>query len=110
MEIAFAKKKLRQLCESEAQAKRDLGIEVANILKKRIADLRAATCVGDLLAGQPREEGARGQNIAMELNNGSCMVFCVNHNVVPKVHSGRVDWSKVSRIKILRIECENTND
>ena len=39
VEIAFAKKSLRQLCESERRARRSLGLRVAEKLKRRIANL-----------------------------------------------------------------------
>ncbi len=108
MELAFAKKSLRQICESEAKAKRDLGIKMAELLKRRLADLRAATSVKDLVAGRPRElEGARRRHIAVDLCVGSRMVFCANHNTIPMLGSGGVDWSRVSRVKILRIESDH---
>jgi len=108
LELAFAKKSLRQLCESEAKAKRDLGVRMAEKLTRRLADLRAATCVKDLVAGRPRElDGARHRHIAVELCNGARIVFCANHNAIPMLESGGVDWSRVSRVKILRIESDH---
>jgi len=108
LELAFAKKSLRQLCESEAKAKRDLGVRIASTLKRRLADMRAATSVKDLVAGQPRElEGTHRLHIAVNLCDGSRIVFCANHNATPMLESGGVDWSRVSRIKILRIESDH---
>jgi proteic killer suppression protein len=108
LELAFAKKSLRQVCEREANAKRDLGAKIAEKLRRRLADLRAATCVKDLVAGRPRElKGARHRQIAVDLCEGFGIIFCANHNSVPTLESGGVDWAKVSRIKILRIEAIN---
>lgn len=105
MELAFAKKSLRQLCENQAEAKRNLGIGMADKLRRRMADLRAATCVKDLVAGRPSEfEDARRQQFSVDLCEGSRIVFCANHNTIPLLKSGGVDWSRVSRVKILRIE------
>lgn len=105
LELAFAEKPLRQLCENETIAKRKLGIRVAEKLKRRLADLRAATCVKDLVVGRPRELGdAYPKQIAMDLCDGYRIVFCTNHNTDPLLESGAIDWEKVSRIKILRIE------
>jgi hypothetical protein len=105
LELAFASKSLRQLCESEEKATRDLGGRVAQKLRRRLADLRAATSVNDLVAGRPRElEGAPHRNLAVNLSESSRIVFCANHNTIPLLPSGRVDWSRVSRVKILRIE------
>lgn len=105
MELAFANKPLRQTCESESIARRDLGVRIAEKLKRRLADLRAAKSVTDLVAGRPRElEGSDGEHYAVELRDGSRIVFCANHVTIPVLESGSVDWSKVNRVKILRIE------
>jgi plasmid maintenance system killer protein len=105
LELTFATKSLRQLCESEAAAKRELGADVAERLKRRLADLRAAAHVNDLVAGQPREiEGAHNRCIAVHLYDGYRIVFCANHRTVPVLDSGSVDWSGVRRVKILGIE------
>ncbi len=105
MELAFDKKSLREVCENEDKAKRDLGVRVAERLKRRLADLRAATCVKDLVAGQPRElDGADHRHITIDLCEDYRIVFCANHTATPMLESGDVDWSRVSRVKILRIE------
>ncbi len=39
LELAFANKALRKLCENEARAKAELGAPVAEKLKRRLADL-----------------------------------------------------------------------
>jgi hypothetical protein len=105
VEIAFTKKSLRQLCESERTARRSLGLTVAGRLKRRLADLRAANCVKDLIAGRPKElQNARAGQIAVELGEGFRLVFCANHSIPPLVDGRRVDWSKVNRVKIISIE------
>lgn len=105
LEIAFAEKSDRQLCENEAIAVRKLGAKLADKLKRRLADLRAATSVKDIVAGKPQVLfGKHKHQIAVELCDGYCLLFCANHNVNPLLESDEIDWSRVSRIKILRIE------
>jgi proteic killer suppression protein len=105
LELAFATKSLRQLCESEAEANRHLGVRVSEKLRRRLSDLRAATSVKDLVASRPRElRGVRQPYLAVELCEGSRLVFGPNHTVMPVLESGDVDWSRVSRVRILRIE------
>lgn len=102
MEIAFDTISLRKLCESESEAQRKLGVEIAKNLKRRLADLRAATSVKDLVAGRPRElDGARYR---LDLSEGCLIIFCANHTTVPELKSGKVDWTRVSRVKLLEIE------
>jgi len=108
LELAFVNKALRQLCENSAKANRELGNGVADRLRRRVADLRAATCVSDLLVGTPEEISRTDQpQIIIDLRNGFQIRFCANHNTVPKHESGAIDWSKVSRVKILAIETKN---
>lgn len=104
LELAFANKSLRKLCESEAHADRHLGRTVAQQLRRRLSDLRAATNVKDLVAGRPREvTGGRRGRMAVELTSDCRLVFCANHAVLPLLASDDVDWSKVNRVKILSI-------
>lgn len=108
MELAFDSKSLRTICENEAHAKRKLGPTVAEVLRHRLADLRAATSIKDLIVGRPRIlDGTDHQHVVIDLCDDYRMVFCANHpnNLVAK--SGKIDWPKVSRIRILSIESDH---
>lgn len=106
--LAFESKSLRTICESEAHAKSELGPTVAEVLKHRLADLRAATSVKDLVVGQPRVwDSADHQTMVIDLCDGHRMVFCANHLNNPVANPGKLDWPRVSRIKILKIESDN---
>jgi proteic killer suppression protein len=103
--FAFSTKALRSLCECQARAERELGFKVAKKLRERIADIRAAENVTDLVAGRPREiEGGRLPNYSINLADGYRIVLCPNHNEIPLTKSRRIDWSKVSRVRIHKIE------
>ena len=105
MEFAFENKLLRGLCENEPQAQRILGANVASKLKHRLADMEVAQCVTELVAGKPRElDGVRRGQISVDMCDGYRIIFCANHNNIPLMVSGSVDWSKVTRIKILNID------
>lgn len=104
MELAFASISLRTICESEAQAKHELGPEVAETLKHRLSDLRAATSIKDLLVGRPHIlDGTDHQHMAIDLCEEYQMVISANHPKNPFTESGKLDWPRVSRIKILQI-------
>lgn len=108
LELAFANKNLRHLCESSAKANRELGVDTADKLRRRIADLRAAISVSDLLLGAPKEIDCDGRpQIALDLDKRFQITFCANHNTLPELESGTVDWSKVSRVKIVTVEEKN---
>jgi len=102
LQLSFAKKSLREVCENLAEANRKLGVDTANELRRRLADLRAATSVHDLLVGEPRETA--GSEITLDVGADVQIIFCPNHNTVPKLESGAIDWSKVNRVKILAVQ------
>lgn len=107
LELAFAKKSLRTICEDEIRAERVLGDELAFALRRRLADMQAASNVRDLVTGRPRELGSgRAGHIAVDLCPGYRLVFCVNHSAVP-MQAGSIDWSKVKRIRIIGIESDH---
>jgi toxin HigB-1 len=109
LQLAFESKQLRTVCEDEVQAKGELGETVAKTLKHRLADLRAATSVKDLVAGKPRLlPEPEANNMAVDLCEGRRFVFTANHVSNPTTPENNLDWSRVTRIKILRIE-EETN-
>lgn len=105
-ELSFASKDLRSCCESAGKAERKYGQQVARKLRHRIADLMAAKRIDELLAGNPRE--INESEMAIDLCDGYRLVFAPGHTNIPLLDSGAVNWSEVSRIKILRIE--NGND
>ena len=105
MELAFDSRSLRTICESEADAKRELGPIVAEVLKHRLADMRAATSVRDLLVGKPRIISESDHHfMVIDLCEGYQLIFCANHPPNPEVEPGELDWQRVRRIKITRIE------
>jgi toxin HigB-1 len=102
LELAFSTQALRTLCETEAAAERQFGAECAAVLRRRLADLRAAPGVADLVAGRVRPGPAKDQ-LVIDLTDDIVIVFCANHSKTPRATSHEVDWAKVTRVKILRI-------
>lgn len=108
MQLAFHSPWLRTICESERVSKDELGGAVAEVLKHRLADMAAATSVTDLVAGSPRVlDGTARDQMAVDLCEGYVITFVANHTKNPKTGTGDLDWKRVSRIKILRIERDN---
>lgn len=105
MEIAFQTKSLRDVCESDEKLKRQFGDRVGETIKGRLADLRAATSIRDVVAGSPREITRDGKPaMILDLDCGRAMTFRPNHLRMPLRADGSVDWAAVYRIKILSIE------
>jgi len=105
VELSFLTKRLRDLCEHEVVAKRELGAGVAAALRRRVADLRAAMSIDEISAGKPHDLDASGQRLlGITLREGYRLVVDVNHSNPHLLESDVMDRSVVTRIKLLRIE------
>jgi toxin HigB-1 len=103
MELAFVEKKVRDLCARRAPLDRLLGPERAEVLRHRLADLRAARSIHDLLLEPPCPIDDSGR-MALSVAEGLRIVFCPNHRQPAVDADGKIDWSRVSRLKIIDIE------
>ena len=87
------------------KTERELGMKVAAMLRERLADIEVAKSVLELPAGRPREiAGNPLPRYAVDLADGYRLVLGANHNDVPMLKKGGVDWKNVSRVKVLKIE------
>lgn len=63
--------------------------------------LEAATCVTDLIAGNPHPlKGERAGQFALDLAGGWRLVFSPDHDPCPAGHDGSIEWSRVTIIII----------
>jgi hypothetical protein len=104
VQIAFDSKALRTLCESELHASNQLGLEVARVLRHRLADLRAARSIDDVVVGNPRQFLSDRTRMMLDLCDGYVVVFCANHS---QTAASLPDWPSVSRIRITEISSSN---
>lgn len=105
VEIAFRTRELRDICEKEANAVDALGADAAGALKRRLADLRAATSIEDLVAGKPMAlHGPDEERMSVPLTENCRLVLSANHRHHPRLEDGNVNWSQVRRVKVERIE------
>lgn len=105
VEICFETVELRALCEDEELAVDELGNAAVDALKKRLADIRAADCMHDVLAGNP-VAGPYGQTdcYRLELANGLRLVLVPNHANPRESTAGGTDWPRVRRVRIVALE------
>jgi hypothetical protein len=101
LELAFETKALRDICESEAIAKRELGTKVADALRRRLSDFRSVDTLDELPFAKPRKSS---NTVTLDLPNDWQLVVTGGHGDNPKLTSGKIDWTKVTRLKITRIE------
>ena len=95
--MAFATERLRAVCEDGIIAGTEYDPMVVEQLQARLADLRAAGSINDLLAGNPRTESGR---LTVQVANGYVLVARPNHRVAPLGADGEVDWGRVRRLHI----------
>ena len=103
MQLSFATKHLRAVCESKSVASRHLDGDVSRNLRARLADLRAAENVTELCTGNPREMPKMPNTWMINISDSKILAFEPGQLEVPKLKSGLIDWSKVTRIKIIHI-------
>lgn len=105
MELAFADRGFRDMCLSYTLAKQSLDEALAYALRARLADLAAATTVSDIFVGIPKElDGDRWDHMALSLPYQHQLVFKSGHSSPRLLESGKVDWSRVSRVFIIGME------
>lgn len=102
LQIAFSTIKTRRVCVSLVHARRELGDRAAGSLKLALADLRAALSIDDLIANPPVQYG-ESDGLLIRLIHNLGLAFEQNHIKPPLLDSGGIDWSNVTRIKILGI-------
>lgn len=108
LEISFRTKTLRTVCEIRGKAEREYGKGPASALRRRLADIRAAETVNDLLVGQPRSSLGDGTGrMVVNLGNSHRLVFGPNHPGATGAGTVDLAWSKVRRVKVLNIEVDN---
>ena len=103
MELAFETQGLRRVCESDAEARKCFPGGTAGQLQDRLADMRAATSVSDLVAGSPALDARPPGQIRFGLEGGYELVCAGNHPRPPVTDEGRVDFSRIRRVKVVRI-------
>lgn len=102
LEISFAEKSLRTMAENHRSALRRLGPAAAAGLRDCLSDLEAAPTARDLppiykLMAQ------RDGFLTHELTSECFAMFACAHVSIPRLESQDVDWSKVTRMKLVRI-------
>lgn len=112
MEIAFASKQLRELFNDENSALAKLGPDLGGLILRRVADLDAASRAHQLfffpwISSITAEDGS--DIILIDLDD-THQIVCepqIPRNKTAETLNSRVDWTKVSRIKIIEIRSQD---
>ena len=103
MEIAFASRRLRAVCEDGTVAAMNLDAAVNDVLQDRLADLRAADSILDLPGVEPEMLEVPEATVRIPLVDGYALVAKPNHRQPPRLPDGSTAWNRVRRLQITGI-------
>ena len=106
MEISFATSKLARLCNSEKKLRGDYGPRMAGVIQQRLMDLDAAETLESMRDVPGRCHQLTGNLdglFAVDLVHPDRLVSVPDHDPVPQLSGGGVDWSKVTKIEVAGI-------
>ncbi|MEY4531967.1 MAG: hypothetical protein RLZZ156_2690 [Deinococcota bacterium] len=105
MQIAFSTPQLRDLCENSEKAQEEWGNDAAAMLRRRLADFVAAETINDMIAlNLIPIESRQNAELQLPLTTKVCLTIAPNQYDKGSFKDGIVQWQKVGRIKILKIE------
>jgi hypothetical protein len=109
MELAFDTLHLRRVCESDTEARKRYPAETVEQLHDRLADIRAATSVSDLVVGQPSMDARPPARVRFKLDGGYELVCVGNHPTPPLMEDGLVNFDRMRRVRVVKIGRDRRN-
>lgn len=105
MEIAFRTRSLRGVCLNGDAMDERFGPERAALLRRCLADLRAAATLGEVPLIETEAGGdAFGSEVSLGLGKGVSISVSAGHKTPPRVAGGAIDWPRVERVLIERVD------
>ena len=104
LELAFANKDIRAVCEDAICAFEACG-PAADALLDRLADLRAASHPLERPFAQARPATDDDpEHVVIDVGGTRSLILGANHQKPPRTADGTIAWKQVSRVIILRLE------
>lgn len=107
MEFSFRTRTLLEMCETPEKADAKFGPVVGNQLRGRLADLRAARRLSDLVVGVVGFSGITRDVVHISIGNRVELQLRVGHREVPCGSDGCVDWQQVHRVQVIEIGADD---
>jgi hypothetical protein len=105
LEIAFDTKKLRDVCQNTDLAADCFGEAISRELRGRLADITAASNVFDIVAVDINIVMLKKQEFALiSIGENARLYLSANHNINPRTEDNKINWEKVTRLKVVKIE------
>ena len=106
MQIAFETEAIRETCLKADVAQAKFGNVSAKSLFSAIADIRAASTAIDLFLAEETEDENGSHKLQVKFQGGGQLTLVSNHNRHNGPNAVRVNWSQVTRIRILEISLD----
>ena len=107
MQIHYKTNKLKRQCEEERLGIRAWGAQVAEKVRQRIAELRAAVCLLQISRLPPPRchelNANREGQLSVDVSQNQRLIFEPNHDPIPALPAGGLDWSSVTEIIIMEV-------
>lgn len=105
MELAFRTKTLRGVCLNGDAMDKQYGPEGAALLRRCLADLRAAATLGEVpLLAADESPDTFGSEVSLALGKGVSILVSAGHKKPPRLPGGTIDWPQVERVIIERVD------
>lgn len=110
MEITFKSKRLKKELSEERKLTQAHGPKRAKRLKMRLQVLQAARSLADFWPPYSGPErchelaGNRKGQLSMDLDHPYRLIFCPDHDPLPRTEDGGLDWAGVTAIRIIGVE------
>jgi proteic killer suppression protein len=110
LDVYFKNTKLEKELSTETKLNTIHGTKRAKLIRIRLADLRAAPTLMEFWPPYKAPArchelvGNRKGQLSVDLDHPYRLIFVPDHDPVPKLEDGGLDWSKVTAIRIEGIE------
>jgi plasmid maintenance system killer protein len=108
VEVLFQDRKLEKVCSDDSRLRRKYGVKRAKLLIYRLDELEGAKNL-EAMRGAPHArchelKGNRAGTLAVDLEHPYRLIFEPAHDPIPRKADGGLDWTKVTRVRILAVE------
>jgi proteic killer suppression protein len=107
VDVTFRTKKVARICSAEAEMVRTFGPTLARRLQARLTELDQAATLAELRslphvrAHQLRRD--RDEQISLDLEHPRRLIVEVNHDPVPRLPDGGLDWESITAVVIVEV-------
>ncbi len=106
IDISWSDRKLQKSCSSDKDGRRTFGAEQWKVLKRRLVSLEAALTLAEMegVPGNCHQLSVdRSQQFAVDLRGAYRLIIEPNHDPVPRLATGGIDRSLVTKIVITEV-------